>query len=146
MAEALQQMWKRALGVDITLRNEEWKVFLDTRRELNYQVARAGWLPFSAEPLELYELQTVDAGTNETGWSHPDYEKHYATALRTLDTTARLPHYGALDRILAEEMPVLPIAHYSRTRLIHPTVHGWATNHLEGLVWTRVSLDQVAEN
>lgn len=71
VAETLQQMWKSALNVDVTLRNEEWKVFLETRRQGDYQIARAGWLPFSAEPAELYELNSGWSDSNETGWSDP---------------------------------------------------------------------------
>ncbi|MCC5023822.1 MAG: hypothetical protein J6386_14040 [Candidatus Synoicihabitans palmerolidicus] len=138
MAEALQQIWRTALNINVSLRNEEWKVFLDTRQHLNYQIARAGWLPFSAEPLELYELQTAASGSNETGWIDPAYEEHYATALRTMDAMARRRHYAAMDHILHDQMPVIPIGHYARARLVHSALIGWPENHLEGLVWTRL--------
>jgi len=138
MAEAVQQMWKTALGVDITLRNEEWKVFLETRSQLDYQIARAGWLPFSPEPAELYELNSSWSPSNETGWSHPEYDEVLAAAKREMDPTRRYALYHRLDEILLTEQPVIPVGFYARTRLVHPTVTGWPTNHLEGLVWTRI--------
>lgn len=138
VAEALQQMWKQTLGVDVTLRNEEWKVFLDTRHRLDYQIARSGWLPFSPEPAELYELCAGWSPSNETGWSHPEYDQILHQARREMDPQKRYALYHRLDEILLAEQPIIPIGFYARTRLIHPTVEGWPVNPMEGIVWTRV--------
>ena len=138
VAAALQQMWKRGLGVDVTPRNEEWKVFLDTRHRLDYQIARTGWLPSAAEPIELYELCTAGSPTNETGWSHPEFERLFTTARREVDPTKRYRHYAAMDEILLEEMPIIPLGHYAANRLVHPSVTGWPANMVEGIVWSRV--------
>ena len=138
MAEALQQMWASALGVRVTLRNEEWKVFLDTRRQFDYHIARSGWLPFSPEPAELYELQTTNSPSNETGWSHPRYDETMNASRREMDPTRRFELYHQLDQILRDEMPVIPVGHYARGRLVDPSITGWPRNHLEALVWTRL--------
>lgn len=138
VAEAIQQMWKTTLGVEVTLRNEEWKVFLDTRSQLNYQIARAGWLPFSPEPAELYELNSGWSPSNETGWSDPEYDRVLNAARREMDPTKRYTLYHRLDEILLEQQPVIPFGFYARTRLVHPSVEGWPANHLEGIVWTRI--------
>jgi oligopeptide transport system substrate-binding protein len=138
VAEALQQMWKSALGVEVSLRNEEWKVFLDSRHQLDYQISRSGWLPFSPEPAELYELNAGWSESNETGWSDPEYDQVLTAARREMDPTKRAALYHRLDEILLRDQPVIPIGHYARTRLIHPDVIGWPANHLEGIVWTRV--------
>jgi oligopeptide transport system substrate-binding protein len=140
VAEALQQMWQTTLGVKISIRNEEWKVFLDTRHRLDFQIARAGWLPFTASPLELYELVTKASGSNESGWTHERYEALYAEALHTLDPAARFKLLDEMDKILREEMPVIPTAYYRVARLVHPSVDGWPTNHLEAHVWRHIGL------
>lgn len=147
IAEALQQMWFHALGVKVTLRNEEWKVFLDTRRQLDYHISRSGWLPFSPEPAELYELQTTNSPSNETGWSHPAYDAAVNAARREMDPVRRSVYYDQLDQILVQEAPVIPWAHYALNRLVHPSVSGWPTNHMEALVWTRLGFrDQDPDN
>lgn len=142
VAEALQQMWKSALNVDVTLRNEEWKVFLDTRNQLDYQISRSGWLPFSPEPAELYELNSGWSDSNETGWSDPEYDRVLNVARREMDTTKRYALYHRLDEILLRDQPTIPFAYYARTRLVHPAVNGWPANHMEGIVWTRVAFER----
>ncbi len=138
VAEAIQQMWRSALGVQISLRNEEWKVFLDTRSRLDYHIARAGWLPFSPEPAELYELNSGWSPSNETGWSDPEYDRILTLARREMDAEKRYALYHQLDEILLAEQPVIPIGFYARSRLVHPSIEGWPTNPMEGLVWTRI--------
>jgi oligopeptide transport system substrate-binding protein len=138
VAEALQQMWKSALNVEVSLRNEEWKVFLETRRQMEHQISRAGWLPFSPEPAELYELNSGWSDSNETGWSDPEFDRVLHTARREMDPTKRYALYHRLDEILLRDQPVIPFGFYARTRLIHPSVKGWPANHVEGIVWTRV--------
>ena len=56
IAEAIQEMWKKNLGVNITLTNQEWKVFLSTRSKGDYQVARHGWIGDYADPMTFIDL------------------------------------------------------------------------------------------
>ena len=46
IAEAIQQMWKRELGINVTLTNQEWKVYLSStsNERLDFDLARAGWI------------------------------------------------------------------------------------------------------
>ena len=44
IAAAIQFMWKKNLGIKITLRNTEWKTYLDQLSKLDYQIARRGWI------------------------------------------------------------------------------------------------------
>ncbi|MDB4474542.1 peptide ABC transporter substrate-binding protein [Opitutaceae bacterium] len=138
VAEAIQQMWKAALGVNISLRNEEWKVFLDTRHQLDYHIARSGWLPFSPEPAELYELNSGWSPSNETGWSNREYDRILNLARREMVLEKRYSLYHQLDEILLKEQPTIPFGFYARSRLIDPSVEGWPANHVEGIVWTRI--------
>lgn len=138
MAEAIQQMWRANLGVNVSIINQEWKVFLDTRIQEDYQISRAGWLPFSPEPAELYELTHGDSPNNQTGWRNPEYDRILNQARREMDVTKRRALYDRLDEILLAEAPHIPIGFYARARLVHPSVTGWPTNAMEAVVWTRV--------
>ncbi len=137
-AEALQQMWKAALGVDVTLVNQEWKVYLDSRQQKDFDLARAAWLPWTPEPIELYELLLSTAGTNNSGWAHPRYDALYEQALHTVDPAAREALYHQLDAILLAEMPVIPYAYHASTRLVHPSIDNWRQNILETTPWRLV--------
>lgn len=135
VAEALQQMWRTALNIDIKPRNEDWKVFLDTRHRGDYQIARSGWLPFTTQPAELYALMSTPSPSNETGWSNAEYDRLLEQAMHTLDPAERRACFAAMDVILRDEMPVIPMAYYSRARLIDPAIDGWPRNPLEAFVW-----------
>ncbi len=138
IAEALQQMWKSALGVDISLHNQEWKVFLDSRQQKDFDLARGTWLPWTPEPIELYELLKSDSGVNNSGWAHPTYDALYLEARRTVDPTAREALYHQLDAILAADMPVIPYAYYAAARLVDPSIDNWRQNILEITPWRLV--------
>jgi len=138
VAEAIQQMWRRNLGVTVELINQEWKVFLDTRRQGDYQIARAGWLPFSPEPAELYELISTPSPSNETNWNNPAFDQLLETARREMDPAKRRALYHRMDEILLAEMPIIPVAHYAVSLLVDPAVEGWPTNHLSAYDWQHI--------
>ena len=128
VAEALQQIWRRELGIEVELRNEEWKVFLDSRRTGRYDLARAGWNPFTPEGAELFLLCHSTSEFNDSHWKNAAYDRLYDRAASTMDRTARHALYQELDRIILEEMPVIPLAYNTVVRLIHPAVNGWRDN------------------
>ena len=80
VAEALQQIWRRELGIDVELRNEEWKVFLDSRRTGRYELARAGWNPFTPECAELFLLCHSTSEFNDSRWTNATYDRLYDQA------------------------------------------------------------------
>ena len=43
IAQAVQEMWNKELGVDVELGNEEWNVYIDKLHAGNYQIGRLGW-------------------------------------------------------------------------------------------------------
>ncbi len=74
IAIAIASMWK-ALGVQVKLTNQEWKVYLDTRRKKNYQVARAAWIGDYLDPSDFMEQYMSDAGdSNFIGYNNKDYD------------------------------------------------------------------------
>ncbi len=138
VAEAVQQMWRRQLGLAVTLRNEEWKVFLQTRLRGDFQISRAGWLPFTPVPIEMYELLLSTSAFNDTKWKHAAFDELYWSARRTLEPGARHALYDRMDTILRDEMPVVPFAYYTRIRLVHPIVTNWTDNILDARPWESV--------
>lgn len=125
IAEAIQQMWRTELGVDVALRNEEWKVYLDTTNAQNYDLARAGWVGDFADPHDHLNLLSSDGGNNRTGYANPEYDALLQTALHTADASARLDLYRQLDAMLTRDLPIIPIYFYKRVYLLHPRVLNW---------------------
>lgn len=131
VAEILQQMWRRELGVEVELVNQEWKVFLDSRRNRDYSIARSGWFPFANEPTDYFELFLTESSYNDTGWGDARFDALYAQALQTSDVPARHAIYRQLDEILRTESPAAPLVHNSTVRLVHPSVKNWPNNVMD---------------
>jgi oligopeptide transport system substrate-binding protein len=140
IAEAIQQMWKTRLGVNATIQNQEWKVYLDTTRTLNYQISRAGWIGDYDDPHTFMELWVTGGGNNQTGWSNPDYDRLLRSALETRTDADRMAVYQKLEAILADELPVIPIYFYTRVYAISPKVKNWITTPLDNRAWKWIDL------
>jgi oligopeptide transport system substrate-binding protein len=128
ISEAIQQMWKRELGIDVTLVNQEWKVYLNAIKTGDYQIARAGWIGTVPDPHEYLQNVRTNAGNNFTGWGNAEYDRILAESERTPDNTARFKLLNELDVIFIREMPAAPLFHYTRPILIRPSVKGFPGN------------------
>ncbi len=130
IAEAIQQMWKETLGINCTLVNQEWKVYLDNRTSLNYQVARAGWIGDYTDPMTFIDMWVTGGGNNDTGWSNAQYDALVAKAKSTGDQTVRMQAMHDAEKILMDEMPIAPIYFYTRPELIKPYIKDFYTSAL----------------
>ncbi|MBX3748249.1 MAG: peptide ABC transporter substrate-binding protein [Verrucomicrobiae bacterium] len=128
IAEAIQEMWRRGLGVRTTLANTEWKVYLDQQRTLDYQISRAGWIGDYIDPNTFLEMWKTGDGNNNTGWSHAGYDQLLEAAAREFDPQRRLAIMAQAEVILLEELPILPIFFYVKPYLVHPSVRDWTGN------------------
>ncbi|HXT11138.1 MAG TPA: peptide ABC transporter substrate-binding protein [Candidatus Angelobacter sp.] len=141
IAEAIQQMWRTRLGVDARLVNQEWKVYLDSLRSLNYQVARAGWTGDYNDPNSFLDMWTTGNGNNETGWSNAEYDRLIAQAAATVDPKARLEVFQKAEALLVDELPMIPIYFYTRVYLQRPEVRGWYPTILDNHPYKYVYLE-----
>jgi oligopeptide transport system substrate-binding protein len=140
IAEALQQMWRKNLNVDITLTNQEWKVYIDAQHSHNYQFQRAGWIADYVDPHVFFDLWETGNGNNDTNWGTPEYDRLLHSALATPNDTARFAIYNKMEQILVNEMPVLPIFFYTRAKLVNPRVKGYRTTPLDNFPWKYADL------
>lgn len=125
LAEAIQAMWKRELGIDVGIYNQEWKVFLDTRTAKNFDIARSGWYGFYPGPGAYLTLMTGSSPNNDTGWANPQYDALVAKALATGDTAQRNALFRQAEQILASELPILPLYTGAQTTLVDTRVKNW---------------------
>ena len=135
IAEALQQMWRTNLGIDITLYNQEWKVYIDAQHSGNYQFQRAGWIADYVDPHAYFDLWETGGGNNNTNWGNPEYDRLLRTALDAPGTEARYEIYQQMEKILLDEIPIMPIFFYTRARLVNPRVKGFFTTPLDNYLW-----------
>jgi oligopeptide transport system substrate-binding protein len=141
IAEAIQQMWRTKLGVNVRLVNEEWKVYLDAQRSMNYQICRGSWIGDYVDPNTFLDMWLTGGGNNETGWSDPEYDRLIAQAAATVDPQQRLDVFQKAEAILMDEMPEIPVYFYTRVYLKRPEVKGWYPTILDNHPYKYVYLE-----
>ena len=128
IAIAIQQMWKETLGVKVTLANQEWKTFLKTRGSQNFDVARGGWCGDYNEASTFLDLMTTPSGYNDGKFSNAEVDQLMLDARTMSDATA---NYTRVEEIMANEMPLIPIYHYTGMFMLKPNLKGWPYNNVE---------------
>jgi oligopeptide transport system substrate-binding protein len=123
--EALQQMWRRELGVDAVLSQLEYRVYLDNQNTLSYGASRSRWIGDYNDPSTFTDLFIGSGGNNDTGWASPDYDRLVARAAGEQDTTRRFALLQQAEALLLEDAVIAPIFYGTRTYLLHPDVKGW---------------------
>ena len=112
IAAAIQQMWRKNLGIDVELRNTEWKVYLDDMSKLRYQIVRRGWIGDYRDPNTFVEMFTSHSGNNNTGWKSEGYDRLVKRAAAEPDPAKRIAFLQQAEEILLRDVPILPIYFY----------------------------------
>ncbi|NTW70911.1 MAG: peptide ABC transporter substrate-binding protein [Eubacteriaceae bacterium] len=130
IAQALQDMWKEKLGIECTLASQEWSVFLTTRQEGNYQVARDGWLADYNDPITFLDMYRSTSGNNNSQWKNPAYDKLIDKIKASSDKEERFKLMHEAEDILMAEAPVAPIYFYVDIFLKSPKLEGFYSSPL----------------
>jgi len=142
VAVALQQMWKEELNIDVTIANQEWKVYLDSIDTMNYAVARRGWIGDYVDANNFLDMYLTDGGNNNTGFSEAEYDNMISQlAPQAHSQEERFEVFHRAETMLMEQMPILPIYTYSSKHLIHPSVRDLPSNYMDHLNLKYVWLD-----
>lgn len=132
IAIALAAMWKQTLGVKVKLRNEEWKVYLSSRSQRQFQMIRAGWIGDYNDASNFLDLFRSDVGTmNPSVWSNKEYDSLMQQAAVETDSKKRVKLMQSAERLLLEDMPLIPIYYYTTQHLIHSDLKGWVDNVMD---------------
>lgn len=115
IAEAIQDMWKQNLGITVKLRQEEWKVYLNSQEKLQYDISRAGWVGDYIDPMTFMDMFVTGGDQNQTGWGNKEYDSLIDTAKKSGDQKVRMEALHKAEKILTDEMPIMPIYFYVDT-------------------------------
>ena len=141
IAEAVQSMWKRALGVNVELENQEWGSYLQATTSLNYDVARRSWIGDYLDPNSFLQLLVTGDGNNRTGWSDAQYDALMRQAADEPDPAKRFEIMARAEARALDAAPFLPIYHYSTNELVKPWVKGIHQTALDVHPLTHVWID-----
>ncbi|MBJ7449216.1 MAG: peptide ABC transporter substrate-binding protein [Parachlamydiales bacterium] len=111
-AQALQQQWKNVLGVDVNIQVNDYGVYLQNVKEKNFQICMGNWLADFNDATNFLEVFKYNfATTNNTNWENKDYTTLLDEADRTSNTEHRQILMQKAEKLLIEEMPVIPLYH-----------------------------------
>lgn len=125
VAEALQNMWETELGVKVTLNNQEWAVFLQTRKDGNYSIARNGWIADYNDPMSFLDMWLTGGGNNDAQYANADYDAKIQEAKNTTDPAARMQlMHDAEDIIMGQDWALNPLYFYTQKYMLSDRVGG----------------------
>ena len=128
IATVMSQMWKQKLGINATMENMEWKTFLDVRGKQDFEIARGAWCGDYNEASTFLDLLTTPSGYNDGKFSNAAVDQLMSEAKTLADASS---NYTTIERILAAEMPVIPIYHYAGVFMLNPQLKGWPYDNVE---------------
>ena len=125
IAEALQNMWKTELGIDCTIAQQEWAVFIDSRNKGTFSVCRGGWGADFNDPASFLDLFVTGGGNNDPKYSNSEYDALIEKVKSTDDNTIRMPALHKAEDILMKDMVVAPLYYRTRSYLLNTNVKGY---------------------
>jgi oligopeptide transport system substrate-binding protein len=131
IAEAIQQIWRRTLDIDVDLYNQEWKVYLDSMHMKNFQICRSALVIDPYDPYQYLRAFESNSGFNDSGWSNPEYDRLLEDGIALSERARRFEKYQEAEAILLRDMPIIPIYFYTHRYLIRPEVRDWSDNLIE---------------
>jgi oligopeptide transport system substrate-binding protein len=139
-AEFVQSEWKKNLGINVNIVNEEWSVFINDRNTGNYQVARDGWNADYADPMTFLDIFVSNSGNNDSKFSNAEFDKLISGAKKESDATKRMTELHQAEKILTDNYACMPIYYYTNPDLVSSKLQGYVSSSMgyKYLMWASV--------
>lgn len=139
--QAIANMWNKNLGINVSLSQQEWKVFQTTRTDKNYNIARDGWYGDYADPMTFLDLLTSTSALNNSGFSNSEYDSIIKEAKQETNVVKREELLHKAEDILMEDMSVIPLYYYTQVKGIKPYVKGIRVTQLGFIYFDKAYID-----
>lgn len=136
MALALASMWEKALPAQVEVKTIDGQALIDNVMNGDFTLFSSGIPATYNEPSSFLNGLLSAAGMNFTGFNNPQYDRAMLDSLTHANSTDRLAQYAIAERILSEEMPIIPLYHKIEGILVKPHVRGFEPSML-GHVYSR---------
>jgi oligopeptide transport system substrate-binding protein len=134
LAQALQDQWRKALGIEVALEGIEPKVYYDRIGKQDFDLALGSWMADFEDPINFLELfKHKTSGTNNTLWEDPTYRDLLSASFQSSSPEERLKLLAQSEAILIEQMPIIPLYHYTMLYLQDQQLEGVVISSLGGL-------------
>ncbi|MDR0839346.1 MAG: peptide ABC transporter substrate-binding protein, partial [Oscillospiraceae bacterium] len=121
---ALQADWERELGVSVTLSNQDWGVFLETRKNGEYQIARNGWIADFNDPISFIDMWVTGGGNNDAQYKNPAFDALVAASRSESDPAKRMAILHDAEKLMQDDFMLGPIYFYTQKYMLNPAIGG----------------------
>lgn len=142
VAEAIQQMWKANLGIQVDIQNMEWRSMLEDQLRKNFDLMRMAWIADYLDPHAFLSIFFSESENNHTGWKNRKYDNLVFQADEIMDKSKRMEKLKEAEKILVEEAPIAPIYFYTRAYMLKPYVRGIYQEYQHRHPWKYVWIDE----
>lgn len=114
IAQAVQEQWRKTLGINIHIEAAETKVFFDRIASKSYQLAAGSWIADFKDGINFLEVfKFKNSGPNNTSWENADYQHLLDESVKVIDVKKRSQIFQECETILMDQMPIIPLFHYT---------------------------------
>lgn len=122
IAQAAQEMWRTTLGIEVGLENVEFQVKLDREKTGDFDLSRGGWIGDYMDPMTLLDLWWSQSSFNDVNYNNPEYDALLDEAKSTIDQDIRMESMREAEKMLMEDMPVIPVYFYTQPYVVKSNV------------------------
>lgn len=139
--QALQEMWRKNLGIEVTISNMPFKARLQKMTSKDFQMVMAGWSADYNDPISFLDMFETGNGNNHTSYTSADYDKLLKAAQNEKDAKKRMDTLKQMEKKLMDDMPITPIywryRDYTTSTRLQGVVRQW--NQDIDLTWAYVT-------
>ncbi len=142
IAEAIQEMWRSNLGIQINLANMEFRNLLEDQNAKKFDIVRFSWVADYMDPHTFLQLGLSESENNKSGWKSKKYDALIEQSDATKDQKKRFEIFNEAEKILAKESPFAPIYSYTRSYMKKPFLRGFWPHFQDRHEWKYMWIDQ----
>ena len=130
VAEAMQQMFKQNLNIDLEITTEDWAVYYESVQAGDYDIAAMGWGADFLNPISFMPLFETGSTQNYTGYANPEYDALVEQAKTEPDAKKAMELMQQAEALMMEDYPFIPVFFRSYPMMMQTYVKGWARSPL----------------
>lgn len=139
IAVAATSMWKKNLGgmAEISLKNMEWKTFLDTKQQKNYNLAFSAWIADYNDASTFLTYYLSNSEQNKIGFKSEKFDKLINDSYYAKNEEERAEIYAKAEEELGNHHPFVAIYHYAGLFIKNPKLKGYEGKSPQGVYFVR---------
>ena len=123
-AEYFQNVFKRTLDIDVKIDKQIFKQRLAKMTAGEFDMVAAGWGPDYDDPLTFGDLFSSWNKNNRGMYSNPELDRYVRIAQSSLDPKARMDAFGAIQKIVQDDVVIIPSYERGLVYVRNPRLNG----------------------